>query len=207
MAINMNIKSKQSNILRKVIPLKNVIVDIVDKNQNVRRACRYSTSKTPFYNKGITYDGNKINQPDLEFGLKDALLEGQDINATGRDKVIIPYQFDKELLKEDKILIFIESPISRIKLANQTVTHEFWITVALNTDYNKLEPYGNERAMQILCYILDDIEGNYLDGVYQEEVGIVKIEVNGNRLTEKISDKGYIATSIPLTVRVSGMRS
>lgn len=207
MAINMNIENKHSNVLRKVIPLKNVIVDIVDKNQNVRRACRYSTSKTPFYNKGITYDGNKINQPDLEFGLKEALLEGQDVNATSRDRVIIPYQFDKELLKEDKILIFIESPISRIKTMNKTVTHEFWITIALKTDYNKLEPYGNERAMQILCYILDDIDGNYLDGIYQEEVGIVKIEVNGNRLTERISDKGYIATSIPLIVTVSGMRS
>ena len=206
MAINMNMKNTQSNVLRKVTPIKNIIVDIIDNNQNIKRACRYITSKTPFFTKGITYDDKKVNQPDIEGSLKEDLADSKDVYATCREKILIPYAFDKELLKEDKMLIFVESPRSRIKSGNNMVEHEFWVTVAVDTKYNKLEPYGSERAMEVLCYLLDDIENKYLEDEYREDLGVLKFEVDGDRLTQKISDKGFIATSIPIVVKTSGMR-
>lgn len=196
----------KSNILRKVTPIKNILVEIIDKNQKIKRYARYLTSKTPLFLKGLTYNNERREQPDLTETLTCALKDEKDTFATCRGEILIPYMFDKELLKEEKLLIFVHSPRSYIDRRSSSVEHEFFITVAVNIQYDEIEPYGSERTMEILCELLDEIDNNFVDEEYREDVGLIRFDIKRDRITERISDKGFVASTIPVNVTVSSMR-
>ena len=198
--------TSKSNVLRKVTAIKKILIETIDGNQNIKRYCRYLTSKTPLEKEGINYKNEIMEQPDLTETLTEKLREGKDLAATSRERILIPYMFDEELLKVEKLLIFVSSPISEFR--DSMTEHEFNVTVALNVEYNSIEPFGSERAMEILCELLDEIEGRFVDEKYREDIGYIKFELKkGYRVTERISDKGFIATTIPIKVKVSSMRS
>ena len=90
MDFNNQYMGTKSQKLYRVSPLKNYIVGLIDNNQNIKRLCR-SMTKTPTYNKGMTYDNQLIQQPDLV----DSLLYPvkTDEQATVTDRIVHIVQF------------------------------------------------------------------------------------------------------------------
>ncbi|MGL4450751.1 MAG: hypothetical protein ACRCX8_18970 [Sarcina sp.] len=198
--------SNGSNALKKITPIKNILVEILDNNQNIKRYARYLTSKTPLDDEGISYNNNILEQPNLCETLTKPLRDNKDTEATSRGEILIPYMFDKDLLKEEKLLIFVHSPRSYADSRNCTVEHEFLITVAVNIDYNNIEPFGEERSIAVLCELLDEIEGKFVSEKYSKKIGIIQFETKRDRWTERISDKGFIASTIPISVIVANVK-
>ena len=169
----------KSQKLSRIVPIKNLIIDKIDENQNIKRLCRYMTT-TPLLPKGKTYDGKIINQPDLTESLKvDVETKGE---AFVSGTVIYPY-------------------VSYIG------NHLFYIDVVFPLEYNNIEPYGEERAYSIAYEILDMFDDLYIEDDYTRDiVGDIRFKVEGEILNKRLSVTNYAILSIPLYVPYTTVR-
>ena len=215
MDVNNYYMGTKSQKLYRVSPLKRYIVDKIDNNQNIKRLCRYMT-KTPTYNKGMTYSNQLIKQPDL----KDSLLYPvkTDKEATIQDYVLFPYAFTEDVLADKRLTIYVHSPRSlfNINAANNRPNygldellgkHLFLVEVVYPTEYNEISPYGQERANLIACEILNMLDGLKVDDELQAIVGECVFKVEGEITDLRLSKAGYMILTIPIWTTVTGVRT
>ena len=88
-----------SQKFRRITAIRKYMLDAIDNDQAIRRLMRYFTT-TPLSKKGVTYDGNMINQPDLKTSLKVDTDEGEMCLYTG--------MFDPDMETVYKNYIFIQ---------------------------------------------------------------------------------------------------
>lgn len=202
--LNNNIKNKSRKI-RLINNIKKDIIckleDIKDPNvQELTRLCRYLT-KTPLWNKGITETGEIIKQPDLKFPLSKELMSDEDINANSRNSILIPYAFSDDLLKEESILIFIQSPRGIFK--NHIGKYQYVLRIAYTTESNILEPYGDERSLEIasrLCDIFDETYTN-IEKDINGEIKKIQYKYEIDETSDyKLSKQGYAMRDIVISV-------
>ena len=215
MDVNNQYLNTKSQKLYRVSPLKNYIVSKIDNNQNIKRLCRYMT-KTPTYNKGLTYDNKLIKQPDLN----DSLLESvtTDESATVKEYVLSPYAFTEDVLAERRLTIYVHSPrsIFNINAANNRPNygtdellgkHLFLVEIVYPTEYNKIDPHGMERANLIACEILNEIDNLTTEGELAELVGECIFKVEGEITDLRLSKSGYMILTIPVWTTIAGVRT
>lgn len=204
----------KSQKLSRIVPIKNLIIDKIDENQNIKRLCRYMTT-TPLLPKGKTYDGKIINQPDLTESLKvDVETKGE---AFVSGTVIYPYGFTEDVVDRDRLTIYVYCPRtilstdSRKVYDDRTVSyignHLFYIDVVFPLEYNNIEPYGEERAYSIAYEILDMFDDLYIEDDYTRDiVGDIRFKVEGEILNKRLSVTNYAILSIPLYVPYTTVR-
>lgn len=215
MDLNNQYLGTKSQKLYRVSPLKNYIVQKIDNNQNIKRLCRYMT-KTPTYNKGMTYDGQLIKQPDLV----DSLLYPvkTDEHAIIKDYVLSPYAFTEDVLADRRLTIYVHSPRSvfNINAASNRPNygldellgkHLFLVEIVYPTEYNQIDPYGQERANLIACEVLNMLDGLTVEGEIKEIVGECIFKVEGEITDLRLSKAGYMILSIPVWTTITGVRS
>ena len=196
-------ENQPSNKIKLVGILKSYIVNVIKSNQEIKRYTKYLT-KTPLFNKGKTYRGELLNQPDLNISLLEDLPNEKDSkgnykvlpNVLGRNKSLVPYIFDEDLMKEDQVTIFVFNTRDRFYDYKETGDYHFRIIVAYNKDYNILEPYGDERSLKI-CEVLSDyfddefMYEEFIDKRYKNVCGDVKFQIE--HIEEiRISKLGYL---------------
>lgn len=194
--------------------LKNYIIKKIDENQNIKRLARYMTT-TPTLNKGVTYDGRLINQPDLT----DSLLTSteNDTQVSVRDSVLSPHAFTEEVLAERRLTIYVHSPrsIFNLNAANNRPNygtdellgkHLFYVEIVYPIEYNALEPFGQERSMRIACEVLDMLDSLVIEGEIREFVGDCIFKVEGEITDLRLSKSGYMILTIPIWTSVTGIR-
>lgn len=203
---------KQSQKLRRIVPIKRYIIDKIDENQNIKRLCRYMTT-TPLLNKGKTYDGKMIEQPDLVESLKsDAAESGI---ATISRQVIYAYPFTEDVIEKDRVTIYVYSPRTSINTSavgnrrnydDYTGKHLFHIQIVYPIEYEEIEPYAEERSMSIACEIADMLDDLYIEGDAREIVGDIQFKIMGEITSQRLSTSGYAITTIPVWTDMFGMR-
>lgn len=204
--------SKQSQKLRRVVPIKKYIIEKIDDNQNIKRLCRYMTT-TPLLNKGKTYDGKMIEQPDLVESLKSDSAESG--VATIGKQVIYPYPFTEDVIERDRVTIYVYSPRTTINPSavsggrnfnDYTGKHLFHIQVVFPLEYEEIEPYAEERSMSIACEIADMIDDLYIEGDAREIVGDIQFKIMGEITSQRLSTSGYAIMTIPVWTEMFTMR-
>lgn len=197
----------KSQKLSRIVPIKNYIVDKIDENQNIKRLCRYMTT-TPLMSKGKTYDGYMIDQPDIEGSLKEK-VEDQG-KAFMREAIVYPYSFTEDIVDKDRLTIYVHCPTTTVsytfekKILDSNTGymghHIFFIEIVYPLEYNKIEPYGEERAYSIAYEILDMLDDMYIDGEVRDYVGDCKFRIEGDILTKRLSTAEYGILTIPVYV-------
>lgn len=202
------LNEKLSNKSRKMRLMSDIKKDIISKicnlhsveGQELARLVRYLT-KTPLWNKGITETNEIVLQPDLLVGIDKVLKENEDVSANSRGNILIPYAFSEELLKEEKILIFIQSPKGVFK--NHIGKYQFVLRVAYMDSLNVLEPYGDERALEIASRLCDMFDETYTS-IEKEIDGEIKTTSYKYTIDEtidfKLSKQGYSMRDIVLSI-------
>lgn len=202
------LNNKIGNKSKKIRLINDIKKDIICKLENIKdphvqeltRLCRYLT-KTPLWNKGKTETGEFIKQPDLELPLSKELKNNEDINANSRNKILIPYAFSEDLLKEESILIFIQCPRGIFK--NHIGKYQYAIRIAYMMESNILEPYGDERVLEIASRICDMFDGTYTN-IEKEVDGEIKRIQYKYEIDEtsdyKLSKQGYSMRDIVVSV-------
>ncbi len=200
----------ESQKLRRISPIKNYLIDSINNNQNIKRLCRYMTT-TPLLNKGKTYDGEIVSQPDLV----DSLLHPatKDTQATIKDTVLVPYAFSDDIVSEKKVSVYAYSPKTLIDTSYRGRHHDivcrhlFVVEVVYPQEYDRIEPYGDERSNLIACEILNMFDNHYISGELRELVGDCQFKIEGEISDLRLSKAGYMITTIPIWVSFIGVRT
>lgn len=205
-AINNHYMNSRSQKLYRVSPLKNYIINKIDNNQNIKRLSRYLT-QTPLLNKGLTYDGLMIKQPDLMDSLTKAVTKDQNVSI--KDAILTPHPFSEDIISEKKISIYVYSPRTSFNITGGEVIgkHRFVIEIVYPTEYNAIEPFGQERVNLICCEILNEFDGLCVDGELRDLIGECQFKVTGDLNNVRLSKAGYMIATVPLTVYFLGVRS
>lgn len=195
----------RSRKLYRVSPLKNYIINKIDNNQNIKRLSRYLT-QTPLLNKGLTYDGLMVKQPDLV----DSLLKvaTNDKNVSVKEAILNPHPFSEDIISEKKVSIYVYSPRTTFNITNGEVVgkHTFVIEIIYPTEYNAIEPFGQERVNLIACEILNEFDGLFVEGELRDLIGECQFKVNGDLTNLRLSKAGYMIATVPLSVHFIGVR-
>lgn len=195
-----------SNKAQMVHYIKQYIIRKINDNQNIVKLCRYLT-KSPLFEEGETYNGQLIKQEDLECGLLKKLSEEKrnDIYieypyVQSRDKILIPYAFNNKLMTKDQLYIFVGNSFAHFSDYYETGEYIFEVVITYDSEYNMLEPLGEERVIKILEEICKDFDDIYVDNLGSKVLGDLKFNIK-NFEEIKISKQGAMAKVIRIVAK------
>lgn len=214
---NSRLLGTKNTKLQRVVPLKHFMIRKIDESQEIKRLSRYYT-QTPLLNKGLTYDGEKMNQPDLIDSLSKPIKRDR-VSSTATGRILFNYSFSGEVLDERQISIYVHCHKSTFNpnmatgrlnygVDNIVGKHFFNVDVIYATEINELESLYDERANSIACEILtllDEVRITKDEKEY-EFVGDCKFGVSGEITDLRLRTSGYMGITIPFYVEVFGGR-
>ena len=209
--INAKYLGSSSNKLRRVPFIENYLCEMIDC-QEVRRLCRYLTLD-PLADFALDYDGNVVEQPDLN----DTLLEvvKKDKVSKGTDGVILDnHMFTTDVMDSSRVLIFaycsdIVFSEGASKFGSSSMGYQlFKIDIVYPLGVDALCG-GLKRSWAIATIITDLIdEMSITDPSYVKHTGNVKFEFKeqgaSNRKLAPNTDLGVL--TIPFVVSVPSGR-
>lgn len=209
--INAKYLGSSSNKLRRVPFIENYLCEMIDC-QEVRRLCRYLTLD-PLADFALDYDGNIVEQPDLN----DTLLEvvKKDKVSKGTDGVILDnHMFTTDVMDSSRVLIFaycsdIVFSEGASKFGSSSMGYQlFKIDIVYPLGVDALCG-GLKRSWAIATIITDLIdEMSITDPSYVKHTGNVKFEFKeqgaSNRKLAPNTDLGVL--TIPFVVSVPSGR-
>lgn len=209
--INAKYLGSSSNKLRRVPFIENYLCEMIDC-QEVRRLCRYLTLD-PLADFALDYDGNIVEQPDLN----DTLLEvvKKDKVSKGTDGVILDnHMFTTDVMDSSRVLIFaycsdIVFSEGASKFGSSSMGYQlFKIDIIYPLGVDALCG-GLKRSWAIATIITDLIdEMSITDPSYVKHTGNVKFEFKeqgaSNRKLAPNTDLGVL--TIPFVVSVPSGR-
>ena len=209
--INAKYLGSSSNKLRRVPFIENYLCEMIDC-QEVRRLCRYLTLD-PLADFALDYDGNIVEQPDLN----DTLLEvaKKDKVSKGTDGVILDnHMFTTDVMDSSRVLIFaycsdIVFSEGASKFGSSSMGYQlFKVDIVYPLGVDALCD-GLKRSWAIATIITDLIdEMSITDPSYVKHTGNVKFEFKeqgaSNRKLAPNTDLGVL--TIPFVVSVPSGR-
>lgn len=159
-----------------IVPFKNYITKKINENPTINRLLLYLTD-TPLDKRGITPNGEIIDQPDIN---KSILAKNGEA-----DKVLIPYAFNPSTVNEKKAYIFVSNEKNdfRYQLGENIVK----VVIVVPTVYNRLSPYGDERIYKILDELSDMFSGTRIDEEFRGELGNIKTDITGVSYEDRLT--------------------
>lgn len=196
---NNKLKGTTSNKLRKVIPVRNIIIKKIDENQNIKRLSRYIT-KTPLAEKGLSYDGSILMQQDLKYTLtKDSDVEGV--------KTLFNIMFNPENIETGTIVHIFVSPYNINTGDYGTMYYD--VSIVCDVEYDEILPNNDSRIWKIANEVCDMLDGYTLDmsNPETEDVGNLQFKVVNNATYTRISKtSSMMHLAMVIAVDYVGMR-
>lgn len=187
-----------SQKFKRITAIRKYISDVMDNDQSLKRLMRYFTT-TPLSKRGVSYNGNIIEQPDLITSLKVDTKEGEKCLFTG--------MFDPDMETIYKNYIFIHHYDTDVynNVIQQTT---FDIYVLVDDKYNQLKNYGEERLYEIADRIAQLLDGHIIENdELVDEIGNIKFEIKGRISEVRMSKtKTICLLNIPIEISNSIMR-
>lgn len=211
--LNNTLLGTHSQKLKKVVPIKNFMCKKIDEMQEIKRLCRYIDSLSPLEDKGVTYDNQIIDQPDLKDSLLGIAKRDKHLSSNGKETVIVPYNWSTSILNERQMNIYVYHPITTFSpYASRNGTsligeHTFVVDIVYPLEMNQLAD-GQERALTIACYILDIFDGYTIDEPeLAEEVGNLTFEIKEDSIVDdRLGSTRYGCLTIPFRLSTIGKR-
>lgn len=184
----------KSNKIRKVSLLTSHVIDRIDNCQNIKRLLKYNTIN-PLSSKGKEYDGDIVEQPDIDYSLY--FDEDYIVNGT--------FDIDMKDLLENNIYVHcyngrFGNTVGKLKIA---------INILVPKQYEFLASKGDTRSNSIGQEIADLFDDTYLDNEncdIIDELGNLKFELisyDSGRLSKTNS---IILTTLVFDVDITTMR-
>ncbi len=205
-----------SSKFKRVVPLKSILLDLIDNNQEIKRLARYYT-KTPLINRGLGYDGVLYSQPDLKDSLTLPVVEDKNASSTAKKRVLFNYAISNDVIDERQVMIYVHSPKSSFNpnMVNGRPSygideivgkHFFDINIAYPLEFNELDSVHEERANKIACLISDLVDGYEITNKseYHKYVGNCVFRIAGEYTDLRLGVSDYMMITIPLYVFVFG---
>lgn len=199
--------------LRRIVPLKAYMMEVIDGSQKIRRLSRYYT-RTPLLNKGIGYNGDKIAQPDLKDSLTHP-IQSDNVSETADGKILHGYAFSGEVLSNRQVSIYVHCHKSTFNpnmvtgrlsygVDNIVGKHFFNIDIIYPIEFNELDSLYEERANSIACEIVDLLDNKPVKGEVHEFTGDCIIHLAGEVSDLRVGTSGYMGMTIPFYAMVLG---
>lgn len=213
MGLNNKYMGKKSAKLRRIVPLKLYMVDLIDSSQKIKRLSRYYT-RTPLLNRGISYNGHKINQPDLKDSLTSPVVSDS-VSETADGRILFDYAFSGEVLSEKQIGIYVYCYKSAFNpnmvsgrlsygVDNVVGKHFFYVDIIYPIEFNSLDNLYEERAHSIACEIVDLLDEKAVEGQVRDFTGDCTFSLAGEVSDSRVGTSGYMGLRIPFYVTVLG---
>lgn len=210
---NNKFMGKKSAKLRRIVPLKNHMMDLIDNSQKVKRLSRYYT-RTPLLNRGVAYNGDKVKQPDLTDSLRTPVAS-DNVSETADGRILYGYAFSGEVLSNKQISIYVHCHKSTFNpnmvsgrtsygIDNIVGKHFFNVDIIYPIEFNELDSLYEERANSIACEIVDLLDGKTVEGAVREFTGDCTIHLAGEVTDLRVGTSGYMGMTIPFYVIVLG---
>ncbi len=213
MDMNNKLMDKRSSKLRRVVPLKTFMMDLIDNSQNIKRLSRYYT-RTPLLNRGIGYNGDMINQPDLVDSLRYP-IENDHVSETADGRILHDYAYGGDVLYNRQVSIYVHCHKStfnpnqangRLNYGVDAVVgkHFFNIDIIYPIEFNALDSLYDERANSIACEIIDLLDERTVEGKIREFTGDCTIYLAGEITDLRLGSSNYMGITLPFYVTVFG---
>lgn len=204
---------KKSAKLKRIVPLKLYMMELIDNSQKIKRLSRYYT-RTPLLNKGVGYNGDKISQPDLMDSLTHP-IQNDSVSETADGKILHGYAFSGQVLSNRQVSIYVHCHKSTFNpnmvtgrlsygVDNIVGKHFFDIDIIYPIEFNELDSLYEERANSIACEIVDLLDNKVVEGRVQEFTGDCTIHLAGEVSDVRVGTSGYMGLTIPFYVTVLG---
>lgn len=194
-----------SNKAKLVKEIKRYIIRRINTNQDIVRLCRYLT-KTPLIKYGETYNGECVNQIDLECGLLERLDDSRNKDGQylyfpeiqSREEILIPYAFNDGLMTKEQLFIFVSNSSASFSEYASTGKYVFEVLITYAPTYNILEPLGEERSVEIMDKICEMFDSMFNDEESQENIGEVMFRIKSFNEV-KVSTNGAMGRIIKIS--------
>lgn len=189
-----------SNLYTKLDPIINLIAEVIDNDQEIKRLMCYMT-KSPCTNKGRTYDGKLIEQRDLKNSLlEDSEIEIKTINGNTETKTIEKRIYKSSYIAEKVTsnfpVMFIHSYYDDVKQFGNNI---FAIDIFVPSVYEELV-YTN-RLHDIMIRIADLLHNSETDIESSEELGNLTFKIKqGSSEGKPAKSINTITTTIKIYV-------
>lgn len=213
MDINNKFMGMKSAKLKRIVPLKLYMMELIDNSQKIKRLSRYYT-RTPLLNRGVGYNGDKIKQPDLVDSLRFPITN-DNASETADGRILYDYAFSGEVLSSKQISIYVHCHKSTFNpnmitgrlsygVDNIVGKHFFNIDIIYPIEFNQLDSLYEERANSIACEIVDLLDEKTVEGEVREFTGDCIIHLAGDVTDLRVGTSGYMGMTIPFYVTVFG---
>lgn len=213
MGVNNKFMGKRSAKLKRIVPLKIYMMEQIDNSQKIKRLSRYYT-RTPLLNKGVSYNGEMVKQPDLVDSLRLPTVDDK-VSETADKRILYDYAFSGEVLSNRQISIYVHCHKSTFNpnmvsgrlsygVDNIVGKHFFNIDVIYPIEFNQLDSLYEERANSIACEIVDLLDGKQIEGAAREFTGDCTVHLAGEVTDLRVRTSGYMGMTIPFYVTVLG---
>lgn len=204
---------RRSAKLKRIVPLKCYMIDLIDNSQKIKRLARYYT-RTPLLNRGVGYNGDKVKQPDLVDSLTLPVVN-DNVSETADKRVLYDYAYSGEVLSDRQVSIYVHCHKStfnpnmitgRLSYGVDVIVgkHFFNVDIIYPIEFNKLDSLYEERANSIACEIVDLLDNKTVEGKAQEFTGDCTIHLAGDVTDLRVGTSGYMGMTIPFYVTVYG---
>lgn len=213
MDINNKFMGMKSAKLKRIVPLKLYMMELIDNSQKIKRLSRYYT-RTPLLNRGVGYNGDKIKQPDLVDSLRFPVTN-DNTSETADGRILYDYAFSGEVLSNKQVSIYVHCHKSTFNpnmvtgrlsygVDNIVGKHFFSIDIIYPIEFNQLDSLYEERANSIACEIVDLLDEKTVEGEVREFTGDCIIHLAGDVTDLRVGTSGYMGMTIPFYVTVLG---
>lgn len=204
---------RRSAKLKRIVPLKSYIIELIDGSQKIKRLARYYT-RTPLLNRGVGYNGDKVKQPDLLDSLTLPVVN-DNVSETADKRILYGYSYSGEVLSDRQVSIYVHCHKStfnpnmvtgRLSYGVDAIVgkHFFNVDIIYPIEFNQLDSLYEERANSIACEIVDLLDNKQVEGKAREFTGDCTIHLAGDVTDLRVGTSGYMGMTIPFYVTVYG---
>ena len=202
-------KLTKSQKIKRSDNIINMIAEMIDNNQYIKRFMRYYT-KNPLANRIEDNRGETIKQPDLKDSLMENTLEVKSPNSNKNPiskRCLFTWGFNDDINIDEQNYIFIENTNINFDNYNKTATMYLNISILIPDIYLELKSDDNIiRRNKIIADTIDNMLGEYtVDNKYSKLLGNIQFELtnytegrlakNSNKIMSILTYKTTYSTS------------
>lgn len=184
-----------SNKIRKIAKINTYICNQIDKNQNIKRYCRYLT-KSPLSKNATDLNGDKVVQPDL--------LNSLMIDSDEGKQVLFKGSFDEDIQAIEQTFIFVHTYDGNFN----DVTGKLRVAVSFicNNDREQLKYDEESRSTEVTIEISDFLD-MMSNEEYIDDIGNLTFKLVNYKHGRVSKTNSMLLTTLFLEVGIVTMRS
>lgn len=177
--------------LKKVISIREAMVQEMDSCQELKRLCKYNTD-TPLAKYGFLQDNTRVDQPDIT----ESLIEDN----------IIPSLFDEDLLDKEKVSIFVY-PYKGDFRDDEIGDNYLGVDILCPNSINRLSKMDAERIFLIGGLIADMFDDKQIKKTNGKVLTHYKAKLDNFEVSKTEKGLDYVGMSMVINIPTVNTRA